>query len=87
MINISLTQFNVYDQGKLKQKFGYMIKDTEGFGLRGTICVDRYESIEKLTNNVNIDTIRDIIEAEHYDIYLRLREEKTFKFNGKTLVL
>lgn len=79
MINIETMRFqNLNGDG---DHYGYRISDENGI----QEYVDNYESKEELSDEVNMFTIRDIIESNHYELYLDLKNGGEFKFNGRRM--
>lgn len=79
MIHINLMKFENLAEGK--DKYGYVITDDSGV----QEYIDIYDSQRELDNEVNIFTIRDIIESYHYELYQDLKNGGEFIFNGRRM--
>lgn len=79
MIHINLMKFEDLAEGK--DKYGYVISDDSGV----QEYVDIYDNQYELNNEVNMFTIRDVIESYHYELYRDLRNGGEFTFNGKRM--
>lgn len=79
MIHINLMKFENLAEGK--DKYGYVITDDSGV----QEYVDIYDSQRELDNEVNMFTIRDIIESYHYELYQDLKNGGEFIFNGRRM--
>lgn len=79
MIHINLMKFENLAKGK--NKYGYVITDDSGV----QEYVDIYDSQRELDNEVNMFTIRDIIESYHYELYQDLKNGGEFIFNGRRM--
>lgn len=79
MIHINLMKFENLAEGK--DKYGYVITDDSGV----QEYVDIYDNQRELDNEVNMFTIRDIIESYHYELYQDLKNGGEFIFNGRRM--
>lgn len=80
MIHINLMKFEDLTQGG-KDHYGYVISDDNGV----TEYIDIYDNKRELQNEVNMFTIRDVIESNHYELYQDLKNGGEFMFNGQRM--
>ena len=83
MVTIDLTRFETLENGNVTDtSYGFIIKEPSMDYIE---IVDDYRSQLELTAKVNEDTIRYILEAEHYTLYQEIQRQGLFRFNGKTM--
>lgn len=83
MITVELTRFETLEDGYVTDvRYGFIIKEPSMDYIE---VVDHYRTQTELYMKVNNDTIRYILEAEHYGVYQEIERQGSFKFNGKIL--
>lgn len=83
MVTIDLTRFETLENGSVTDvRYGFIIKEPS---MDYVEMVDDYQSQLELNVKVNEDTIRYILEAEHYTLYQEIQRQGLFRFNGKTM--
>lgn len=83
MVTIDLTRFETLEDGvDTDERYGFIIKEPSMDYIE---IVDFYHSQLELNIKVNEDTIRYILEAEHYPLYQEIERQGSFRFNGKIL--
>lgn len=83
MITVELTKFETIENGKITDtRYGFIIKEPS---MDYVETIDHYYSQTELNMKVNVDTIRYILEAEHYIVYREIERRGCFKFDGKIL--
>lgn len=83
MVTIELTRFETLEDGYVSDvRYGFIIKEPSMDYIE---VIDDYRTQTELNMKVNNDTIRYILEAEHYSVYQEIERQGLFKFNGKIL--
>lgn len=83
MVTIDLTRFETLENGNVTDvRYGFIIKEPSMDYIE---IVDRYHSQLELNLKVNEDTIRYILDAEHYTLYQEIQRQGLFRFNGRVM--
>ena len=83
MVTIDLTKFETLEDGQVRDtRYGFILREPSMDYIE---IVDDYYSQTELNMKVNTDTIRYILEAEHYSLYQEIQRQGSFRFNGKIL--